>query len=215
MCVLCIRKYPEWDKPRVYPAFEVVRARCELEKTEARLHAKWLEQQKKRKFMDEQWEQMRRQELILRESFIKFNRFVKENQEKRDRADIKVKEERERQTIRQEEVIYHKNLIKNYYLYNSINIILFIRKHIFQIKQINENLKHMYDVRDRMKKHVQEYQKYSHYLDRVIAETGEFQSIADIFNRYETLIEARSVLTEHQDKNLHLLEERGTEMVFF
>ncbi|XP_012346581.1 coiled-coil domain-containing protein 42 like-2-like isoform X2 [Apis florea] len=183
LCVLCIRKYPEWDKPRVYPAFEVVRARCELEKTEARLHAKWLEQQKKRKFMDEQWEQMRRQELILRESFIKFNRFVKENQEKRDRADIKVKEERERQTIRQEE-----------------------------IKQINENLKHMYDVRDRMKKHVQEYQKYSHYLDRVIAETGEFQSIADIFNRYETLIEARSVLTEHQDKNLHLLEERGTEM---
>lgn len=126
LCVLCIRKYPEWDKPRVYPAFEVVRARCELEKTEARLHAKWLEQQKKRKFMDEQWEQMRRQELILRESFIKFNRFVKENQEKRDRADIKVKEERERQTIRQEEVIYHKNLIKNYYLYNSINIILFI-----------------------------------------------------------------------------------------
>lgn len=136
--------------------------------------------------MDEQWQHMRRQELILRESFIKFNRFVKENQEKRDRADTKIKEERERQTIRQEE-----------------------------IKQINENLKHMYDVRDRMKKHVQEYQKYSYYLDRVITETGEFQSISDIFNRYETLVEARSILTEHQDKNLRLLEERGTEMVFF
>lgn len=66
--------------------------------------------------MDEQWQQMRNQELIFRESFIKFNRFVKENQEKRDRADIKIKEERERQTIRQEEVIYHKKLIKNYYL---------------------------------------------------------------------------------------------------
>lgn len=73
----------------------------------------------------------------------------------------------------------------------------------------------MYDVRDRMKKHVQEYQKYSYYLDRVITETGEFQSISDIFNRYETLVEARSILTEHQDKNLRLLEERGTEMVFF
>ncbi|KAK9305487.1 hypothetical protein QLX08_003502 [Tetragonisca angustula] len=178
-----IKKYPEWDKPRVYPALEVVRAHCELAKTEERLHAKWAEQEKKRKFMDEQWNEMRRQELVLRESFIKFNRFVRENQEKRDRADTKIKEERDRQAHRLEE-----------------------------IKELEEKLRYMNDIRDRMKKHVAEYKKYQDYLDRVIIETGEFHSISEIFNRYETLIEARSILSEHQDKNLELLEEKGTEM---
>ncbi|XP_050583627.1 cilia- and flagella-associated protein 73 isoform X2 [Bombus affinis] len=178
-----IKKYPEWDKPRVYPALEVVRARCELAKTEERLRAKWVEQEKKRKFMDEQWDEMRRQELFLRESFIKFNRFVRENQEKRDRADSKIKEERDRQASRMEE-----------------------------IKELEEKLSYMNDVRDRMKKYVKEYKKYHDYLDRVIVETGEFHSIFEIFNRYETLIEARTILSEHQDKNLEILEERGTEM---
>ncbi|XP_017762535.1 PREDICTED: coiled-coil domain-containing protein 42 like-2 [Eufriesea mexicana] len=178
-----IKKYPEWDKPRVYPALEVVRARCELAKTEERLRAKWVEQEKKRKFMDEQWDEMRRQELVLRESFIKFNRFVRENQEKRDRAESKIKEERDRQLNRSE-----------------------------QVRELNEKLARMKDIRERMKKHVEEYKKYQHYLEKVVSESGEFNSISDIFNRYETLIEARIILSEHQDKNLEILEERGTEM---
>lgn len=62
--------------------------------------------------MDEQWDEMRRQELFLRESFIKFNRFVRENQEKRDRADSKIKEERDRQASRMEEVTYHNKINK-------------------------------------------------------------------------------------------------------
>lgn len=86
---------------------------------------------------------------------------------------------------------------------------------MFQIKELEEKLSYMNDVRDRMKKYVKEYKKYHDYLDRVIVETGEFHSIFEIFNRYETLIEARTILSEHQDKNLEILEERGTEMVIF
>lgn len=47
--------------------------------------------------MDEQWEEARKQQLLLRDSFIKFNTLVKENVEKRERAEQKIKEERERQ----------------------------------------------------------------------------------------------------------------------
>ena len=71
----------------------------------------------------------------------------------------------------------------------------------------------MRNVLAKMKEHVGEYKKYQNYLERVIVETGEFQSIAEIFNRYETLIEARSLLSEHQDKNLQTLEETGTDIV--
>ncbi|KOC64934.1 Coiled-coil domain-containing protein 42 like protein [Habropoda laboriosa] len=178
-----IKKYPEWDKPRVYPALEVVRARCELTKAEEILRAKWVEQEKRRKLMDEQWNNMKRQELVFRESFIKFNRFVRENQEKRDRAEVKIKEECERQRQRQEE-----------------------------IEDTTAKLNRMNDVREMMKRYVGEYKKYQNYLEKVVAETGEFNSISEIFNRYETLIEARTILSEHQDKNLELLEERGTEI---
>lgn len=72
----------------------------------------------------------------------------------------------------------------------------------------------MEDVRDKMQRYVGEYKKYQSYLDRVVNETGEFQSINEIFNRYETLIEARQTLSDHQDRNLQLLEHKGTEIVY-
>ncbi|XP_076760597.1 coiled-coil domain-containing protein 42 homolog [Xylocopa sonorina] len=178
-----IKKYPEWDKPRINPALEVVRARCELARAEEILHAKWVDQEKKRNVMNEQWNEMRHQELLLRESFIKLNKFVRENQEKRDRAEAKIKEECERQMTRQKE-----------------------------IDELSEKLAHMNEIRGKMKKYVEEYKKYQNYLDRVVSETGEFHSISEIFNRYETLIGARMMLSEHEDKNLAILEERGTEI---
>lgn len=85
--------------------------------------------------------------------------------------------------------------------------------HTFQIDDLSEKLSYMTSVREKMKKHVEEYKKYQTYLERVIAETGEFQSISEIFNRYETLLEARMVLSEHQDKNLQKLEDMGAEIV--
>ncbi|KZC12587.1 PREDICTED: coiled-coil domain-containing protein 42 homolog [Dufourea novaeangliae] len=178
-----IKKYPEWDKPRDFPASEVVRARCDLANVEKKLRAKWLEQEKRREIMNKQWQDMEHDELILRESFIKFNRFVRENQEKRERAEIKIKEEKERQAKRRDE-----------------------------IEDLREKLKHMINVREKMKKYVDEYKKYQTYLEKVINETGEFHSISEIFNRYETLIEARSILSVHQDKNLQALETTGTEI---
>lgn len=72
----------------------------------------------------------------------------------------------------------------------------------------------MEGVRDKMQQYVGEYKKYQNYLDRVVNETGEFQSINEIFNRYETLIEARQALSDHQDRNLQLLEQKGTEIVY-
>jgi len=72
----------------------------------------------------------------------------------------------------------------------------------------------MKEVRDKMQRYVEEYKKYQNYLDRVVNETNEFQSINDIFNRYETLLEARQALSDHQDRNLQLLEDKGTEIVY-
>lgn len=92
-----IRKYPEWDKARACPATEVIKTRRELAQIEEILKEKQAEREIKRKHMDEQWEEARKQQLLLRDSFIKFNTLVKENVEKRERAEQKIKDEYERQ----------------------------------------------------------------------------------------------------------------------
>lgn len=71
----------------------------------------------------------------------------------------------------------------------------------------------MTGIRDKMQKYVKEFKGAQNYLELVVKEGGEFQSIADIFNRYESLLEARRTLSEQQDQSLQVLEETGIEMV--
>ncbi|KAL6259066.1 hypothetical protein P5V15_008987 [Pogonomyrmex californicus] len=178
-----IKKYPEWDKGRICPETEVIRARQELAQVEETLKEKQAEQEIKRKCMDEQWEEARKQQLQLRQSFIKFNTLVKENVEKRERAEQKINEEHKRQ-----------------------------EKYKREIEELEQKLKYMKDVCEKMERYVKEYKKYQNYLDRVVNETNEFQSINEIFNRYETLVEARQALSDRQDKNLQMLEDKGAEI---
>jgi len=99
-----IRKYPEWDKVRVCPATEVIRIRQELAEINEILKEKREEQKIRRKYMDEQWEEAREQQLQLRQSLIKFNTLVRQNIEKCERAEQKIKEEHERQEKYKQEV---------------------------------------------------------------------------------------------------------------
>lgn len=82
---ICYRKKPEWDVPRMTPATELVAARRELTVAEKTLSKKREEQAKRRVEMDKEWEDLTQKEMKLRESFTRFNKFVKENQEKRER----------------------------------------------------------------------------------------------------------------------------------
>lgn len=77
---------------------------------------------------------------------------------------------------------------------------------------MEKNLDYMEKVRDKMQGYVEQYKPFQQYLETVV-ETGEFQSIAEIFNRYETLIAARTALMETQDDNLHTLEKTSAELV--
>ncbi|XP_012062971.1 PREDICTED: coiled-coil domain-containing protein 42 homolog [Atta cephalotes] len=178
-----IKKYPEWDKARVCPATEVIRIRQELAEINEILKEKREEQTIRRKYMDEQWEEAREQQLQLRQSLIKFNTLVRQNIEKCERAEQKIKEEHERQ-----------------------------EKYKQEIEELEQKLQYMIGVRDKMQRFVGEYRKYQNYLDKVVNETGEFQSINEIFNRYETLVETRQTLSDQQDKNLQMLEEKGTKI---
>lgn len=106
------RKFSEWDVARTTPAAELVKARRELDIAENQLVEKRQEEIERRKEMDKNWSELRRKELIFRQSFQKFNKFAKENQDKRERAEHKIADEISLQDKRKEEVI---NSLSIYY----------------------------------------------------------------------------------------------------
>lgn len=82
-----------------------------------------------------------------------------------------------------------------------------------QIYELISSLEKLTATREKIKSYVNEYKKYQNYLERVVRETNEFEAIPEIFNRYETLVEAKEVLSESQDQSLAVLEEASTNMV--
>lgn len=87
--------------------------------------------------MDQQWAEMRRKESLLRESFIKFDNFVKENHEKRLRAQRKINDEKDCQKIYQNQVIFFYKLID---LTNIDKLPLYIYIFFFRLQNLRKNL---------------------------------------------------------------------------
>ncbi|XP_001605965.2 coiled-coil domain-containing protein 42 homolog [Nasonia vitripennis] len=177
-----IKHYPEWDLVKGEPEIELMRVRRELLTADLELQAKREEHQQRRELADRQWQELREKENLLRRSFLRFDEFVKENREKRERAVRKTRDEKERQKIREAE-----------------------------IAELEKNLEYLEKVRDKMQNYVEEYKPFQQYLETVL-ETKEFQSIAEIFNRYETLIAARTTLVQNQDDNLQALENTTAQL---
>ncbi|XP_051162081.1 coiled-coil domain-containing protein 42 homolog [Leptopilina boulardi] len=178
-----IKKYPDMDVARATPEAELMRARRDLIQAENELKEKWKEQEIKKIDINQQWSDLRNKENSLRQSFIEYNKLVKENREKRERAEKKISDEEERQKLREKEIL-----------------------------DLKKNIEKFSEARDKMKNYVNDYKIYQNYLEKVVNETNEFQSIPEIFNRYETLIEAKELLSENQDKSLAILEEASKNM---
>ncbi|KAG6464996.1 hypothetical protein O3G_MSEX014868 [Manduca sexta] len=92
---LSIRKYPVWDIARPTPQILMEQARRDLMEAEEKLTEKREEEKKNRLVMDAKWAELRNKEMLLKESFISFNKFIRENQEKRDRAERKMEADNE------------------------------------------------------------------------------------------------------------------------
>ncbi|XP_014211769.1 coiled-coil domain-containing protein 42 homolog [Copidosoma floridanum] len=177
-----IKHYPEWDDVRGEPLIDQARARRELLIAEAELQAKRLEYQARRQSYEQQWQDLREQEQQLRASFVHFDEFVRENRDKRERAERKIVIERDRQKIREAEIL-----------------------------ELDKNLENMEKVRDKMKRYVEVYRPFQGYLEKIL-ENKEFNSIAGIFNRYEVLVAARNSLEDYQNRNLRTLETTSSQL---
>ena len=85
---------------------ELMRVRRELLSADADLALKRNEYRSRRMIHEQNWQDLREKQTILRRSFIWYDEFVRENREKRERAERKIRDEQERQQIRKSEVLH-------------------------------------------------------------------------------------------------------------
>jgi hypothetical protein len=111
---------------------------------------------------------LRRKDLELQESLIKFNKFLQENESKRNRALKRSAEEKKQRELKEKEI-------------EKLKIQLTTRKkeESLQKLEVEQNL------------------KYQDYLDNVVINMSKFfPEISDILNRYKTLRDANQHLIE-------------------
>ena len=136
------------------PGTELVAARRDLEDANIKLVEKWAEAKENRGKLDKQWEELREKEESLKQSFIQFNKFVKENREKRLRAEKKIEEEKELQKNRD-----------------------------VAIQDLTHKVEELNLVRDVMEEHVNKHSMYEKFLSDVVQEFKVFPTVFDVVKR--------------------------------
>lgn len=81
------------------------------------------------------------------------------------------------------------------------------------MKTLEINLKSLKDVKLKIENYLKSYDMYHAFLYRVRNETDEFQSVNDIFNKYESLIHTKGELFKNEQDTLELLENKMNEKV--
>jgi hypothetical protein len=111
---------------------------------------------------------LRRKDLELQESLIRFNKFLQENESKKNRALKRTAEEKKQREMKE-----------------------------IEISKLEDQLKKKIKEESMLKEEVEKNLKYQDYLENVVQTmTKFFPEISDILNRYKTLHKANFDLTE-------------------
>lgn len=111
---------------------------------------------------------LRRKDLELQDSLIKFNKFLQENESKRNRALKRATEERKQRELKEQE-----------------------------IERLEAQLRSKLKEETILKEELEKNLKYQDYLDNVVQTMSKFfPEIPDILNRFKTLRDANSYLIE-------------------
>ncbi|XP_045770983.1 coiled-coil domain-containing protein 42 homolog isoform X1 [Maniola jurtina] len=178
-----VKKYPVWDVARPTPQVLMEQARRDLMEADEKLALKREEESANRALMDSKWQDLRNKEMLLKESFISFNKFIRENQEKRDRAQRKMEADTE-----------------------------VLERKTRETEAMRQRVAEMKEVKQLMEKQVRDYTIYEDYLMSVVLNYPEFKQPLDVLNRYEALAAAKATLAERQERDLEMLENARQEI---
>ena len=129
---------PEQEETNLTPATRLLEKRREMSEVENALVAEKEEFQMKMEGLNQRKFELEKKELQLKESVIKFDKFLKENDAKLQRAVKKAEDERELQKSKQRE-----------------------------IEKLQEEIRQLVRLKDKMTKKVQKNSKFNKYMEQV------------------------------------------------
>lgn len=157
----------------ITPATRLLEKRRQMFEVQEALNAQNEEFARREDAFRRREEGLRRKDFELQESLIKFNKFLQENEAKRNRALKRTTDERKQRD--QKEV---------------------------EIKRLELQLKEKISEESVQKAKVAKYLQFQEYLENVvITMTKDFPEISDILNRYKTLKDVNTYLNEKQQSD--------------
>uniref|UniRef100_A0A1I8GLU1 DUF4200 domain-containing protein n=2 Tax=Macrostomum lignano TaxID=282301 RepID=A0A1I8GLU1_9PLAT len=151
-------KMPEREDDHLTSATRLLEKKREMMEVETALSAQKEEFQMKMESLQQRREELEKKEQQLKESLLKFDRFLKETDAKRVRAVKKATEERSYRRQKEQE-----------------------------IAQVQEDMSVYSELLDRLNKLADKYLAFQRYLERVVEVSDEFTEIREVVDRFETL----------------------------
>jgi chromosome segregation ATPase len=157
----------------VSPATRLLEKRRQMFEVQEALDAQKEEFKRRENAFRGREEDLRKKDLELQESLIKFNKFLQENESKRNRAVKRAADEKKLREIKEVEIAKLKT-------------------------QLDENGSQT----KKLKETVEQNMKYTRYLEMVQESVQEdYPEISDLLNRYKTLKDANEDLSERQQSH--------------
>nr|KAI8747605.1 putative coiled-coil domain-containing protein 42 [Biomphalaria glabrata] len=177
-------KMPEREDDHLTPATRLLEKRREMAEVEQALAAQKEEFQMKMESLQQRREELERKEFQLKESLLKFDKFLKENDSKRARAVKKANDERELKKQKDRE-----------------------------IERVKEETEAYQKQKEMLQKKVEKYVIFHNYMDKVLEAGEDFHEIRDIITRWDTLTATHQDLLERDQLNHEKVEKQRQDLM--
>lgn len=177
-------KMPEREDDHLTPATRLLEKRREMAEVEQALAAQKEEFQMKMESLQQRREELERKEYQLKDSLLKFDKFLKENDSKRARAVKKANDERELKKQKDKE-----------------------------IDRVKDETDSHTSQKDKLNKKMEKYTGFHTYMDKVLERGEEFHEIRDIIARWDTLKATHLDLLERDQKNQDRIEKQRQDLM--
>ncbi|XP_025105909.1 coiled-coil domain-containing protein 42 homolog [Pomacea canaliculata] len=172
-------KMPDREDDHLTPATRLLEKRREMAEVEQALAAQKEEFQMKMESLQQRREELERKEYQLKESLLKFDKFLKENDSKRARAVKKANDERELKRQKDKE-----------------------------IDRLEEEYKALTNQKNKLQKKLENYTGFHLYMEKVLEAGEEFHELRDIIARWDTLTATHQDLLERDQENQEVIEKQ-------
>jgi len=181
-----IVRAPHNDDADITSATRLLEERREMAEVEHALVSQKEEFQMRMESLQQRTEELERKEKQLKESLLKFDKFLKENDAKRARAIKKTAEEREMCRIKDKEIV-----------------------------KLETQLEELLSRRALLNTKLEKHEIFSTFMTKVLDSSEEFSEVREIIDRYNTLVATHLDLLDREQKNQDNSEQERTRLLRF